>query len=105
MIRQHGLRTELAEPISRVMVGAVLFLAAGLGMVFFNGPLVRRVATINRALADRARTRWLQKLYRWQSSPEWEPFARVGLVAMGLLWTVMGVVIVILIAVGVRVYD
>lgn len=87
------------------MVAALVFLLAGLGMVFCNGPLARRIAAVNRACADRAPTRWLKQLYRWQSSAQWEPFARVGLVAMGLLWTVMGVVIVVLIAAGVRVYD
>jgi ABC-type uncharacterized transport system permease subunit len=99
------LRIDFVASIIRAMMAAVMFLIAGLGMVFLNGPLVRRAAAVNRALADRVPTRWLKQLYHWQSSPGWEPFARVGLVAMGLLWTAMGVAFLVLIAVGVRVYD
>jgi hypothetical protein len=95
------LRIGLAAPIIKAMVGAVVFLVAGLSMMLFNGPLVRRVGARGRAHADRARIRWVKRYCLWQYDPGWEPFARVGLVVMGLLWTTAGVVIVVLTAVGV----
>jgi len=88
------------------MVGALVFLLAGLGMVFCNGPLARRIAAVNRAWADRMRVEWIRRWFFWPSYQPWfVPYARVGLIAMGLLWTIAGVVIVVVIALGGRVID
>ncbi len=80
-----------------------MFLAAGLGMTLCNGPLARRIAAVNRAWADRM-PEWIRRWFFWPSYQRWfVPYARVGLVAMGLLWTIAAIVIVVLIAIGVRV--
>jgi hypothetical protein len=87
------------------MIGAFLFLLAGLGMVFCNGPLARGIAAVNRALADRL-PQWIRRWFFWPAYQPWfGPYARVGLIAMGLLWTFAALVLLGLIALGVRVTD
>jgi hypothetical protein len=86
------------------MVDALVFLLAGLGMVFCNGPLARRIAAINRALGDRISVEWIRRWFFWPSYQPWGvPCARVGLVVMGLLWTIAALAILVLVALGVRV--
>jgi len=88
------------------MVGALVFLVAGLGMVSCNGPLARRIATFNLAWAGRIRSEWIRRWFFWPYyRPSFVSYARVGLVAMGLLWTLAAIVIFALIASGVRVID
>lgn len=83
-----------------------MFLTAGLGTVLCNGPLARWIAAGNRALADRMPADWIRRWFFWPSYQRWfAPYARVGLVAMGLLWAAMGLVIVVLIALGVHVSE
>jgi hypothetical protein len=92
--------------MTKAMIGAFVFLVAGLGMVLCNGPLARGIAFVNRAWADRIGVEWIRRWFFWPSYQAWfVPYARFGLVVMGLLWTTAGLVIVVLIASGVRVVD
>jgi hypothetical protein len=58
------------------MVGALIILLAGLGMVFANGPLARRIAAVNRAWADRM-PGWIRHWFFWPCYQPWfVPYAR-----------------------------
>jgi hypothetical protein len=71
-----------------------------------QGPLARGIAVVNRAWADRIGVEWIRRWFFLPSYQAWfVPYARVGLVVMGLLWMTAGLVIVVLIASGVRVVD
>ena len=84
----------------------MVFLIAGLCMVLCNGRLARRIAAINRAWADRIGVEWIRRWFFWPAHQAWfVPYARVGFIVMGLLWTIAGLVIVVLIVSGVRVVD
>jgi hypothetical protein len=90
------------------MVAAIVMLLMGLGMVFFNGPLARRLQGYRRAKAKLVPVEWIRRWLFWpyykkKEDEEWlVPFRRAGLVFMGLLWTTVWTVVVVLIALGVK---